>query len=171
MQEPRVLIVEHDDRVCRVLSRIFKRMGYEAFPAIDYEGFKNLYAEKTPAIILLDMEIPGHDSTDFFRYLVEQHSPAAVVLLSDLEENETSEFLELGKSAGLNMGDILRKPVDVEAVKQLLGGEYPETQDSPLKKSQKNRQSLQVIDRVMILDPDHVQRDRFRLSFDINYVF
>ena len=166
MQEPRVLIVEHDDRVCRVLSRIFKRMGYEAFPAIDYEGFKSLYAEQTPAIILLNTEIPGHDSTEFFRFLVEQQSPAAIILLSDLEENETSDFTELGSSAGLNMGGILRKPVDVEAVKRLLAGDGPAA--SPLKKSQKNRQRSRDIGRVTILDPDQISMHQFRLIFDVN---
>ena len=168
MQELSVLIVEHDDRVCRVLSRIFKRMGYEAFQAIDYDGFKTLYAGKTPAIILLNMEIPGHDNTEFFRFLVEQQSPAAIILLSDLEENETSDFMELGRSAGLNMGGILRKPVDVDAVKGLLSGDCPEPQASPLKKSQKNRQRLQDLDRVIILDPDQFPEDRFRLIFDVN---
>lgn len=160
MQESGVLIVEQDDRVSRVLCRILKRMGYKPFPAIDYEGFKSLYADNKPAIILINMEIPGGENTDFFRYLVEQQSQSAVVLLSDLEGNETSEIIELGKSAGLNMGGILRKPVDVESVKQLLTERLPDNQVFPVKKNYENRQGSQFPEQLTILDPDQLLEHR-----------
>lgn len=122
MQAQIILIVEHDERVCRVLSRIIKRIGYIPFTAGDYEDFKTLYARQQPAIILLDLESPDHEHTEYIRYLAEQHAAATVILLSDLEENETGEFIRLGRAAGLNMGRVLRKPLNVESVKELLIG-------------------------------------------------
>lgn len=170
MQKSGVLIVEHDDRVCRVLCRIVKRMGYEPFAAADYEVFKALYVEKKPAIILLDMEIPGSDNSEFFRYLVEQQSQAAIFLLSDLEENETRDYLDLGASAGLIIGGILRKPVDFDSVKQKLTGRRRDNQDSPLKKSQITGRMLQAVDRRKILDPDQRVTAGFSISFEICHV-
>lgn len=158
MQASTVLIVEHDDRVCRVLSRIIKRMGYVPFPAGDYEDFKALYAEQQPATILLDLVSTGDDYTEFFRYLVEQRSAATVILLDDLEENETSEILLFGRSAGLNMGGVLRKPVDVDAVKTVLG-----KKPGPLKKSHLNRSNKTTAERGKIFDLDQLLKNRTSL--------
>jgi len=170
MQESGVLIVEHDDRVCRVLCRIIKRMGFEPFPAADYEAFKACYAENSPVIILLDMDIPGSDNSEFFRFLVEQQSQAAIVLLSDLEENETSEIFELGASAGLNMGGILYKPADFDSVKQILTEQLLIRQDSPLKKSLVDEQKIHSVDRMNILDPDQLLNNRISINFEICHV-
>lgn len=163
MSEPGVLIVEHDDRVCRVLCRIIKRMGFEACPAADYEAFKTLYAREKPAIILLNMDSPDSDNSEFFRFLVEQQSQAAIILLSDLEEPETNDFMELGKAAGLQVGGVLRKPVDVEAVKRMLSGRAPKDPASPLKKSQYKRQRFHTDDCIKILDQDQIFEQRICL--------
>ena len=142
MYEPMVLIVEHDERVCRVLSRIFTRMGYAAIAAADYECFKVLYQEQIPAVILLNLEIAGYDNAEFYRYLVEQKSETAIMLLSDMEEDDTANILKLGSTAGLNMLGILRKPVDVDSVKALLGQQVRLQLSHPLKKSLGNEQML-----------------------------
>lgn len=120
MQSSAVLIVEQDDRVCRVLSRIIKHLGYVPCPATDYKNFKSLYDEQNPAAILLDLESSGNDHAEFFRFLAEQHSTALIILLSDLDEIESNEFIRLGRDAGLNMRGLLHKPLDVELVKGLL---------------------------------------------------
>ena len=156
MQEHLALIVEPDERVSRVLCRIVKRMGYEPYPVADYEHFKALYNEAIPDIILLNLEIAGNDNTVFCRYLVEQKSTATIILLSDREEDETADLMKLGLSAGLNMGGVLRKPVDVEAVKELLAGRMPPQLSSPLKKSHKQGRITRTKNRnrTITLDPD-----------------
>ena len=156
MQEPRILIVEPDERVSRVLGRIITRMGYAAFAAIDYDSFKTLYNEQVPAAILLNLEITGNDNTVYCRYLVEQKSTATIILLSDREEDETAYLMKLGLSAGLNMGGVLRKPVDVEAVKELLAGRVPPQPSSPLKKSHEHGRIRRTKNRKqgITFDPD-----------------
>ena len=168
MHDPRVLIVENDERVCRVLSRIFTRMGYAAIAAADYESFKVLYQEQIPAVILLNLEIAGSGNTEFCRYLVEQKSGTAIMLLSDMEEEETADLLNLGSTAGLNMLGVLRKPVDVVTVKALLGQYVCLQTPHPLKKSLGNEQKLQPRRRpgVVTLDPDQKPAGPYNFIFD-----
>ena len=168
MHQPGALIVEPDERVSRVLCRIVKRMGYEPYPASDYEHFKALYNEAIPDIILLNLETAGNDNTVFCRYLVEQESTATIILLSDREEDETADLMKLGLSAGLNMGGVLRKPADVEAVKELLAGRMPPQPSSPLKKNHEQGRPLQPDDRVTILDTDQRFEQPFYIRFDAN---
>ncbi|MBM2830718.1 MAG: histidine kinase [Gammaproteobacteria bacterium] len=168
MNTIRVLIMEHEERVCRVLCRIVKRMGYEPFPAADYEHFKALYNEAIPDIILLNLKIAGNDNTEFCRYLVEQKSPATIILLSDREEDETADLMKLGLSAGLNMGGVLRKPVDVEAVKELLAGRMPPQPSSPLKKSHEHGRLFRIENQAqaMMFDPDQLFKQTCCARFD-----
>ncbi|OGT70626.1 MAG: hypothetical protein A3I78_00905 [Gammaproteobacteria bacterium RIFCSPLOWO2_02_FULL_56_15] len=156
MQEHRVLIIEHDDRVCRVLGRIITRMGYAALAAADYDSFKAFYNEQVPAVILLNLEIAGNDNAEFCRYLVERKSPTAIILLSDREEDKTTDLMQLGLSAGLNMCGVLHKPVDVEAVKELLAGRVPPQPSSPLKKSHEHGRIRRTKNRKqgITFDPD-----------------
>ena len=156
MHQPGALIVEPDERVSRVLCRIVKRMGYEPYPAADYEHFKALYNEAIPDIILLNLETAGNDNTVFCRYLVEQESTATIILLSDREEDETADLMKLGLSAGLNMGGVLRKPVDVEAVKELLAGRMPRQPSGPLKKSHEHGRIKRTKNKTeyITFDPD-----------------
>jgi DNA-binding response OmpR family regulator len=122
MHNSGVLIVEHDERVSRVLCRIIERMGYEPMATADYEDFKVLYKEKTPEIIMLSLEITDTNDSELFRFLTDQQSQSAIILLSNLDEEDLGKFEELGRSGGLNMGGVLRKPVDFNSVKELLSG-------------------------------------------------
>jgi len=168
MQEHRVLIIEHDDRVCRVLGRIITRMGYAALAAADYDSFKAFYNEQVPAVILLNLEIAGNDNAEFCRYLVERKSPTAIILLSDREEDKTTDLMQLGLSAGLNMCGVLHKPVDVEAVKELLAGRMPRQPSSPLKKNYERGRPSRTGNRVTILDTDQRFEQPFCIRFDAN---
>jgi CheY-like chemotaxis protein len=151
MRQPVVMIVEQDDRVSRVLCRMIKRLGHQPYTAADYEAFKTIYIEKAPAIILLNLELAGNHNSGFCRYLVERQSRAAIILLSNMEEEETSGFMKLGQSAGLNMRGVLRKPVDMDALKDLLAGLTP---SDPLKKSHDYRLIMRADDDGTNLDRD-----------------
>ena len=166
MQVPRILIVEHDDRVCRVLGRIIARMGYAALAAADYDSFKTFYNEQVPAAILLNLEIAGNDNVEFCRYLVERKSPAAIILLSNMEADAATDLMKLGLSAGLNMQGVLSKPVDVEAVKEMLKHGLPKQQideSLTLKKSHKHGRMLRTKNRTQTIkiDPDQRMNNHF----------
>ena len=158
-----VLILEHDERVCRVLSRIVQRLGFEALPASDYAGFKTLYAGYKPAVILLNMDTTGNDNAEFFRFLVEQQSQANIILLNDPEETETRDLMDLGKAAGLKISGILRKPIDVEAVKRMLAEQFPPDRTATLKKSHEIGYLIKISAWGMYFDPDLPDKNRLSL--------
>ena len=115
-----ILIMEYEGRVSRVLCRIISRLGLEPVPAGDYASFKALYDEHQPGFILLSLDSPKDDRSDVCRYLVESQSPATIILLSNMDEDKLRGFERTGRSAGLNMGGILRKPVDKTSLQSKL---------------------------------------------------
>jgi CheY-like chemotaxis protein len=135
---------------------MIKRLGYEPHPVADYVAFKTLYSDAAPAVILLSLELAGNENAEYCRYLVERQSRTAIILLSNMEEEETSGFMKLGQSAGLNMRGVLRKPVDVDALKDLLAVPPPD----PLKKSHEFRLTRRADKAGSVLDPDQPRRRR-----------
>jgi DNA-binding response OmpR family regulator len=139
--ESRVLILEHEERVCRVLGRIIKQMGFEVLAVNKYMNFKSSYLEFKPDIMLLSLEIPNVDHHELLHYLITQDSRATIILMSNMDEDEISSFEKLCLLAGLNMGGILRKPIDVESVKLKLEGLVRKNHVRPLKKNYQFRKS------------------------------
>ncbi len=134
MNKIRILIMEHEKRVCRVLCRIIKRLGFESLSVNEPADFESTYAELNPDVVLLSLEIPITDLTSLLHSLAEQHSPATIILLSNMHEHETAGLERFGQSSGLNMGGILRKPINVDSVKSKLNDLVPQNHTRSLKK-------------------------------------
>lgn len=130
-----VLILEHEERVCRVLGRIIKQLDFEPLAVNDYLDFKSSYLEFKPDIILLSLEIPDTDHQELLHYLIEQNSHATIILTSNVDDDEISAFEKLCLWAGLDMGGILRKPIDIESVKLKLEWLAQRKHMWPLKKN------------------------------------
>lgn len=164
MHNTGVLISEHDERVNRVLSRIIKRLGLEPYPAVDYQNFKQVYNEKLPEIILLSLDPADRDNGEFCRFLAEHNSQSIIILLTDMEEDDLLRFQELGSSAGLKIGGVLRKPLDVNHITELLSGLDVSSKTEGLKKNLKYRRLLLINNGLKVLDPDQ----RYELQLCVN---
>lgn len=135
MNKIRILIMEHEKRVCRVLCRIIERLGFESLSVNEPADFESTCVEFKPDVVLLSLETIDVDHIKLLHSLIEQHSRATIILLSNMHEDETVALERLGQSSGLNMGGILRKPIDVDAVKSKLKDLVPQNHKQPLKKS------------------------------------
>ena len=121
MPDNRVLIVDDDLRICRIIERVAKDLGVESKTTDDPKvGFWLEISEFKPTVVFIDLQMPGVDGVQLLRRLAEVKSTTAIVLVSGMHRSviETSE--ELGRSLGLNMSGILTKPVDIEAIRAML---------------------------------------------------
>src|SRR3990172_7159547 len=136
MSRFRVLIMERDERVSRVLCRIIDKLGHDSFTAADYEHFKQLYAETKPDLILLSLDIENDADADaeFLRYLVGQKAEATVCLFGSTDDEYIASLSQFGQSARLKIGGTLRKPLDVDTLKAKLNELMPANPDDTLKK-------------------------------------
>ncbi len=136
MNKNRILIMDHDKRVSRVISRISKRMGFESLSVHSPDMFKASCTEFEPNVVLVNMELSQEaDDIKFLYYLAEQNSKATIILLSDMDENEILNIERLGLSLGLEMNGVIRKPIDIDDVKSKLSGLELDDPARPLKKN------------------------------------
>lgn len=104
--ETRILVVDDDPRICRLLSRFLTHEGYAVATAADGEEMRQRLAEEAPALVLLDLKLPGEDGLTLARELRTQSDVAIVIL--------TGKTDTIDKVVGLEVGadDYVTKPFE-----------------------------------------------------------
>lgn len=111
--KPTILVVEDDDAARAGLATLLQPYGYNIVAVPDGTSALNWITQGlTPALILLDMIVPGIDGWQFLglRHKDRQLAAIPVVVMTGLGVASEEWATSLGAS------QLLRKPIDVEAL-------------------------------------------------------
>lgn len=99
-----VLVVDDEPVVRDVVARYLERDGFETLEASDGEEARRILESEQPALVVLDVMLPGIDGLELCRWIRET-SDTPVILLTALGE-------EADRIAGLQLGadDYVTKP-------------------------------------------------------------
>jgi two-component system phosphate regulon response regulator OmpR len=106
MAATRVLVVDDDPSVRKMLVEYLSTHGYEVAQAASGEAMRAELARATPAVVLLDIGLPGEDGLTLARYLRERHDVGIIMV--------TGQGDVVDRVAGLEVGadDYIAKPFD-----------------------------------------------------------
>ncbi|MCU0553125.1 MAG: SpoIIE family protein phosphatase [Leptolyngbya sp. Prado105] len=107
----RILVIEDDRIIRKLLKKLLQNQGYEVFEATSGEEGLNLLASVCPALILCDWELPGIDAMTVCRTLKADSnwSDIYVIVLSAYRSAEHHiEALDNGAN------DFLSKPIQID---------------------------------------------------------
>ena len=111
MAEPLILIVEDNDNNKKLLRDVLRHRGYRVAEATSAEEGTALAAEQSPALILMDIQLPGMNGIEALARLRAdtrtQHIPVVAVTASALDQERTRIM-----AAGFNAYQ--RKPISVK---------------------------------------------------------
>ena len=120
---PKILLVEDNEMNRDMLSRRLRRRGYEVLTAVDGESGLALIKSETPALVLMDMSLPGIDGWAATRRLKADPATRAIPVIA-LTAHAMAGDREQALTAGCNDFDI--KPIDLDRllgkIEALLGG-------------------------------------------------
>ena len=120
---PKILLVEDNEMNRDMLSRRLARRGYEVVVAVDGEAGVRMAQSEAPAIILMDMSLPGLDGWDATRQIKADPATRGVPVIA-LTAHAMAGDREKSLAAGCD--DFDTKPVDFERllgkIQALLGG-------------------------------------------------
>lgn len=133
MVRNRVLIVDDDQRICRIIKRIADSVGVESMTTDKAEWFISAYLNFEPNVVFMDLQMPHIDGVELLRFLARNDSAAAIILISGMDKSVVETTESLGLSLGLNMAGSLPKPIDINDAKSIL-----ERQFGPFKKKENN---------------------------------
>ena len=131
MSNNRVLIVDDDQRICRIIKRVADDLGVESFATDNPELFESAYFGYEPNVILMDLQMPKLDGVELLRKLAAHHSKAAIILISGMDKSVLETTDDLGKSLGLNMAGFLNKPIDIDNIKKILKQHFDPVEERP----------------------------------------
>jgi CheY-like chemotaxis protein len=119
----KILLVEDNEMNRDMLSRRLQRRGHEVLTAVDGESGLALTRSEAPALILMDMSLPGIDGWDATRQLKADPATRAIPVIA-LTAHAMAGDREKALAAGCD--DFDTKPIDLDRllgkIAALLGG-------------------------------------------------
>ena len=82
VQAPHVLVVDDDDGIRRTIAEMLESEGYDVATAVDGHAALARIAERAPALILLDLQMPGMSGWEVLARLREQGTRIPVVFMT-----------------------------------------------------------------------------------------
>lgn len=130
----RVLVLDDEPLMLKLLSRILANLGFSSVTACDSGRAALEWIDshgKHPDLILLDLNMPGMDGVEFVRHLVERHYAGSLILVSGEDERMLQAVEKLVQAHKIPVLGHLHKPVTLEGLTALLGKWTPPSQNKP----------------------------------------
>jgi EAL domain-containing protein (putative c-di-GMP-specific phosphodiesterase class I) len=121
----RLLVVDDDPGIGRLIKRVAEGSGFDVVVREDPRVLGKTARSWHPAIIIMDLQMPGVDGIELLRDLAADRSSAQVILTSGVDGKVLESALQLGRERGLSMVGMLEKPIRLETLRELLGTVKP----------------------------------------------
>jgi two-component system, NtrC family, sensor kinase len=107
----KVLVIDDEEGIRRVMSITLADAGYEVFTAEDGERGVDLFREKTPEIVITDIRMPGIDGLEVLKRIKETDPDKEVIVVTAYGEMETAV-----RALQLDASDFITKPINDDAL-------------------------------------------------------
>jgi two-component system, NtrC family, response regulator len=109
MSQRRILVVDDDESLRRVMQMQLEEAGYEVVAASQGQEALAVMEDTTPALVITDLKMPGISGLDLLKKLREAHPETTVIIITAFGTVSTAvEAMRAGAY------DYITKPVDYE---------------------------------------------------------
>jgi len=113
MAKEHIIIVEDEEDILELLRYHLTREGYSVTTAANGEQALKIIAQKMPALVLLDLMLPGLNGLEICRSLKKDPQTAAIPIIMVTAKNEESDVI-LGLELGAD--DYIMKPFSMKVL-------------------------------------------------------
>jgi two-component system phosphate regulon response regulator OmpR len=121
----RVLIVDDDAEIRETTGEYLQEHGFEIALAADGEQMRAAFAQASPDVVLLDLNLPGEDGLALTRWLRAHHDVGIIMITGAGEVVDRVVGLEVGAD------DYLAKPFDPRELRARLKSVLRRTRAAP----------------------------------------
>ncbi len=108
--KPIILVVDDEETIREVVGRYLEREGYVVREAADGYEALDIIRHDPPALIVLDLMLPGIDGLSLTQHLRQDHQIPIIMLTAKSEDNDRIRGLDLGAD------DYITKPFDTSVL-------------------------------------------------------
>src|SRR6266481_3270230 len=116
----RLLVIDDEPAFAQVVKKVAQDCGFEVVVTTDPSVFMNAVRLWHPTVIMLDLKMPNTDGIQLLRALAADNCAAHVVVTSGEHGKVLEAAMQLGRERGLNMRDVLPKPVRAQELRERL---------------------------------------------------
>jgi DNA-binding response OmpR family regulator len=120
MGQPRLLLIDDEPALAQFLATAAEDCGFEPVITSRDEDFREQLVAERPAMVALDLGMPGMDGVELLRFLAEQDFKSPVLIVSGFDRRVLESAFRLGEALGLTMVGPLEKPVRLEELETVL---------------------------------------------------
>ncbi len=106
----KIMIVEDDNNIARLLAEYIERYGYEVIIAEDFDDILETFKEESPSLVLLDVNLPKFDGY-YWCTKIRQISLCPIIFIS-ARDSEMNQVMAIESGAD----DYITKPFYYEVV-------------------------------------------------------
>lgn len=117
---PRILLVDDDDSLRKMLRITLVKMGYEVFEAQSGEDAMSQFREVAPDVLITDLIMPGKEGLEVIADLRRERPAVKIVAISGAGSIVTRNYLKLARTYGADA--VLAKPFSNEELTAVLTG-------------------------------------------------
>lgn len=92
----KILVIEDEERIVELLRAYLEKAGYQVTAAYDGQEGLELFHRQEPALVILDLMLPGIDGLDVARQIRRESDVPLIMLTARTEEADRVAGLELG---------------------------------------------------------------------------
>ena len=119
-----MLIVDDDAGIRGLIRSVAERQGFEVTDCGRSEDAAAAAEDRAPAVITLDLSMPGCDGIEVLRQLAARRVRARIYLISGLCKRVLATASDLARTLDLEVAGTLRKPFDIAQLRALLAEEW-----------------------------------------------
>ena len=120
MPHPRLLLIDDEPQLAAYVAKAGEMCGYDPCIADGDDDFRAQFAARAPALVALDLGMPGSDGVELLRFLSGEGFAGPVLIISGFDRRILESAFRLGEALGLNMVGPLEKPTRLDALEDIL---------------------------------------------------
>jgi len=120
MLRPPMLLIDDEPHLAAFVAKAGEMCGYAPRIADGDDDFRHQFVTHHPALVALDLGMPGSDGVELLRFLAEHGFAGPVLIISGFDRRVLESAFRLGEAQGLRMVGPLEKPTRLEVLEELL---------------------------------------------------
>lgn len=122
---PRLLLIDDEPALAQFVAKAAHLCGFDPVVTGDDGAFRERFEAIAPAMVVLDLGMPGMDGVELLRFLAEHDFSGPVLILSGFDRRVLESAFRLGSALGLDMVGPIEKPARLEELEDVLNSARP----------------------------------------------
>jgi DNA-binding response OmpR family regulator len=123
--QPKLLVIDDEPALADFVAQTAEMCGFLPMQTSNDTAFRDQFMADPPAMVALDLGMPGMDGIELLRFLSAQGFEGPVLIISGFDRRILESAFRLGSALGLDMVGPLEKPARIDELEAILERSKP----------------------------------------------